>query len=33
MALKDSMQRAHKFFGARIWSASLGELKRGQALL
>src|SRR5215204_3506103 len=33
MGLKDNFQRAHKFFGARVWSASLGELKRGQALL
>ena len=33
MGLKESLHRANKFFGAAIWSASVGELKRGRALL
>jgi membrane protein len=33
MGLNDNLERAQKFFGGRVWSASLGELKRGQALL
>ena len=30
---KSALERAQKFFGARIWSASLDEVRRGRALL
>jgi hypothetical protein len=33
MRFDDNLQRANKFFAARIWTASVSELKRGRALL